>query len=64
MLPPRSKPADKDGAIAAYKSVLEQKCLFPKEAKEAAEAAEGPGVRDIASVPPALVAEPRQSAAD
>ncbi len=31
-----AKKGDKDGAIAQYKSVLDQKCLFPKQAKDAA----------------------------
>src|SRR5262245_41847125 len=32
----KAKSGDKDGAIAAYKGVAEQKCLFKKEANEAA----------------------------
>lgn len=56
------KSGDKDGAIAAYKSVLEQKCLFPKKAKEAAKQLKNLGVAEIASVPPAPILEPRQSA--
>lgn len=32
----KAKTGDKDGAIAAYRAVLEQKCLFPKKAKDAA----------------------------
>ena len=57
------KAGDKDSAIAAYKSVLEQKCLFQKKAKEAAKQLKALGVQDIASVPPAPIVEPRQSAA-
>jgi tetratricopeptide (TPR) repeat protein len=32
----KAKSGDKDGAIEAYREVLEQKCLFPKKAKDAA----------------------------
>ena len=32
----KAKAGDKDGAIQEYRSVLEQKCLFAKEAKDAA----------------------------
>ena len=54
---------DKDGAIAMYKAVLEQKCLFPKKAKEAVKELKKLGVTDVASIPPSPVFEPRQSAA-
>src|SRR5206468_878880 len=53
---------DKDGAIAIYKAVLEQKCLFQKKAKEAAKQLKNLGVADIASVPPGPIFERRQSA--
>ena len=56
------KAGDKDGAIAVYKTVLEQKCLFPKKAKEAAKQLKSLGVGEIASVPPAPVMERHQSA--
>jgi len=55
------KAGDKDGAIAVYKSVVEQKCLFPKKAKEAAKQLKNLGA-EIASVPPAPILERRQSA--
>src|SRR5215469_6318835 len=32
----KAKSGDKDGAVAAYREVVEQKCLFPKKAKDAA----------------------------
>jgi tetratricopeptide (TPR) repeat protein len=54
---------DKDGAIAMYKAVLEQKCLFPKKAKDAVKELKKLGVTDLASIPPSPVFEPRQSAA-
>ena len=56
------KAGDKDGAIAVYKGVLEQKCLFPGKAKEASKQLKNLGVTEIASVPPAPILEPRQSA--
>jgi tetratricopeptide (TPR) repeat protein len=56
------KAGDKDGAIGMYKSVLDQKCLFPKKAKEAARQLKSLGVADIAAVPPSMILEPRQSA--
>ena len=56
------KAGDKDGAIAAYKSVLDQKCLFPKKAKEAAKQLKNLGVADIASIPASPIFERRQSA--
>jgi tetratricopeptide (TPR) repeat protein len=58
------KAGDKDGAIAEYKSVLDQKCLFQKEAKEAQKQLKALGVAEIGSIiPPAPITEPRQSAA-
>src|SRR6266571_1172614 len=56
------KAGDKDGAIAIYKAVLEQKCLFQKKAKEAAKQLKNLGVADIAGVPPSPIFERRQSA--
>lgn len=55
------KAGDKDGAIAEYKTVLDQKCLFPKKAKEAQKQLKALGVADIASIPPAPIFERRQS---
>jgi len=56
------KTGDKDGAITAYKQVVEQKCFFPKKAKEAAAQLKKLGVTDIASIPPSPILERRQSA--
>ena len=56
------KAGDKDGAIAIYKAVLDQKCLFQKKAKEAAKQLKNLGVADIASVPPSPIFERHQSA--
>jgi tetratricopeptide (TPR) repeat protein len=57
------KSGDKDGAIAIYKAVADQKCLFPKKAKEAAKQLKNLGVTDIASIPPSPIFERRQSVA-
>ncbi|HLR06859.1 MAG TPA: hypothetical protein VK117_13665, partial [Pyrinomonadaceae bacterium] len=56
------KAGDKDSAIKIYRAVLDQKCLFPKKAKEAAKQLKNLGAGEIASVSPAPVFEPRQSA--
>src|SRR5204863_2618302 len=40
------KAGDKDGAVAEYKAVLDQKCLFPKKAKEAQKQLKALGVAD------------------
>ena len=56
------KAGDNDGAIKLYRAVLDQKCLFPKKAKDAARELKKLGVADIASVPASPVLEPRQSA--
>src|SRR5437588_795012 len=56
------KTGDKEGSIVIYKAVLDQKCLFPKKAKEAAKQLKNLGVADIASVPNSPIFERRQSA--
>ncbi|HVS20414.1 MAG TPA: tetratricopeptide repeat protein [Pyrinomonadaceae bacterium] len=53
---------DNDGAIKIYKAVLDQKCMFPKRAKDAAKELKKLGVTEIASVPAAPIFEPRQRA--
>jgi len=45
-----AKSGDNVGAIPIYKSVLEQKCLFPKKAKDAAKALKKLGVEDTAAL--------------
>jgi tetratricopeptide (TPR) repeat protein len=55
------KAGDNDGAIKEYRAVLEQKCLFPKKAKEAAKELKKLGV-EVAAVPAAPIFEPRMSA--
>ena len=54
---------DKDGAIAMYRGIVEQKCLFPKKAKDAAKELKKLGVTDIAEIPPTPIFEQKQSAA-
>jgi tetratricopeptide (TPR) repeat protein len=55
------KAGDNDGAIKLYKAVLDQKCLFPKKAKDAATQLKKLGVTEIADVPAAPVFERRAS---
>lgn len=60
----KSTAGDKDGAIAMYRSVLDQKCLFPKKAKEAQKQLKALGVADVGSViPPTPIFDRAQSAA-
>lgn len=47
------KAGDNTGAIAALKPVAEEKCLFPKKAKEAAKELKKLGVEEIGSIPDA-----------
>ena len=55
------KAGDNDGAIKLYKGVLEQKCMFPKKAKDAAKELKKLGV-EVAAIPAAPILERRQSA--
>jgi tetratricopeptide (TPR) repeat protein len=55
------KAGDNDGAIKEYRAVLDQKCLFPKKAKEAAKELKKLGV-EIAAIPAAPIFGRRQSA--
>ncbi|HKP36232.1 MAG TPA: tetratricopeptide repeat protein [Pyrinomonadaceae bacterium] len=58
------KSGDNDGAIKTYKEVVEQKCLFPKKAKDAQKQLKSLGVADVGSViPPAPIFDRAQSAA-
>ena len=47
----KAKAGDKDGAIAMLKPVAEEKCLFPKKAKSAAQELKKLGVEEIGSIP-------------
>jgi len=55
------KAGDNEGAIKEYRAVLDQKCLFPKKAKEAAKELKKLGV-EVAAIPAAPIFERRQSA--
>jgi tetratricopeptide (TPR) repeat protein len=61
----KAKAGDKDGAIALYKSVAEQKCLFKKEASDASKELKKLGVTEIGAITPVKepIFERRQSAA-
>jgi tetratricopeptide (TPR) repeat protein len=61
----KAKAGDNDSAIKLFRTVLEQKCMFPKKAKDAAKELKKLGVSEVASVPdspPSPVFEPRLSA--
>ncbi len=53
-----AKSGDSAGAIPLYKQVLEQKCLFPGKAKDAAKELKKLGVADVAELADAPVFEP------
>ena len=54
---------DKDAAIKLYQSVLAQKCMFPKKAKDAAKQLKNLGVENVADVMTAPNFDPATSAA-
>src|SRR5215217_5874648 len=56
------KAGDNDGAIALLKPVAEQKCLFPKKAKDAAKELKKLGVAETGSIPAAPVLDRVQGA--
>lgn len=58
----RAKAGDTTGAIPVLREVYEQKCMFPKKAKDAAKELKKLGVNDISEVPDAPVFEPKASA--
>jgi len=47
----KEKSGDSAGAIPMFKSVLDQKCMFPDKAKDAAKELKKLGVKDVADVP-------------
>jgi tetratricopeptide (TPR) repeat protein len=55
------KAGDNDGAIKLYKAVVDQKCMFPKKAKDAAKELKKLGV-EVAAIPAAPILEPRLNA--
>lgn len=58
----KAKAGDNATAIQLFRAVLEQKCMFPKKAKEAAKELKKLGVGEVADVPAAPVFEARVSA--
>lgn len=59
----KAKSGDKDGAIPVYNAVLEQKCLFPNKAKDAAKELKKLGVNTSVSLFDSPVFDPARSAA-
>ena len=51
------KAGDNPGAIALLKPVAEEKCLFPKKAKDASKELKKLGVEEIGSIPPAPITD-------
>jgi tetratricopeptide (TPR) repeat protein len=58
----KAKSGDKDGAIPLYRSVLEEKCLFPGKAKDAAKELKKLGVEASVQLFDAPVMDPTRSA--
>jgi tetratricopeptide (TPR) repeat protein len=58
----KTKAGDNAAAIQLFRSVLEQKCMFPKKAKEAAKELKKLGVGEVADVADAPVLDARESA--
>jgi tetratricopeptide (TPR) repeat protein len=46
----KEKSGDKEGAIPLYRAVLDEKCLFPKKAKDAAKELKKLGVNDVGEI--------------
>ncbi len=59
----KAKSGDKDGAIPLLRFVLEEKCLFPGKAKDAAKELKKLGVNDVSEQFDAPVMDPAASAA-
>jgi tetratricopeptide (TPR) repeat protein len=58
----KAKSGDKDGAIPLYRSVLDEKCLFPGKAKDAAKELKKLGVDAVVQIFDAPVMNPAKSA--
>lgn len=58
----KAKAGDNQAAIQIFRSVVEQKCMFPKKAKEAAKELKKLGVEEAASIPDAPDFNARESA--
>lgn len=57
----KEKSGDNANAIQIFRGVLDQKCMFPKKAKEAAKELKKLGVAEVASVPAAPVFDAPES---
>jgi tetratricopeptide (TPR) repeat protein len=58
----KAKAGDKDGAIALLKPVAEEKCLFPKKARDATKELKKLGVEEVGSIPESPIFDRVQSA--
>jgi tetratricopeptide (TPR) repeat protein len=58
----KAKSGDNQTAIQEYRAVLEQKCMFPGKAKDAAKALKKLGVTDVGQLFDAPIFDPHQSA--
>jgi Flp pilus assembly protein TadD len=58
----KAKSGDNQTAIQEYREVLEQKCLFPGKAKDAAKGLKKLGVTDVAEIPAAPIFDSTLSA--
>jgi tetratricopeptide (TPR) repeat protein len=58
----KAKGGDKDNAIAEFRTILEQKCMFPKYAKDAAKELKKLGVTDVGMLFDAPVLDRAESA--
>ncbi|HLY99728.1 MAG TPA: hypothetical protein VKT33_11770, partial [Candidatus Angelobacter sp.] len=47
----KAKAGDNSGAITIYREVVDQKCLFPKKARDAAKELKKLGVNDVGQIP-------------
>lgn len=58
----KAKSGDSAGAIPIYKNVVEQKCLFPKKAKDAAKELKKLGVNEVGEIADPPIFDPVESA--
>jgi tetratricopeptide (TPR) repeat protein len=58
----KAKAGDNPSAIKLYQSVVAEKCMFQKKAKDAAKELKKLGAPEVSSIPESPVFEPRQSA--
>jgi tetratricopeptide (TPR) repeat protein len=58
----KAKAGDNAAAIQLFRAILDQKCMFPKKAREAAKELKKLGVTEVADVPDSPVFDARESA--